>query len=218
VAAGIDDISSLARARLTEVQHCIRSIAFAPTKSGRLIAFARHLRARGFENIEAFLSSAETIVLRNDLLSLPGIGHETADAILLFAGDRHPTFVIDAYTRRIFTRTRLRANLDEAFWMRPAPVLRSFLQQHLLASRDQYDGFDWDEGVPRDVALMRDYHAQLVELGRHHCLKSKPRCHVTGKHGWAGYDFCREHCTSEKCTACPLSGMCRHAMWSGDVR
>lgn len=211
VAAGIDDIASLTAARAGDVQDCIRSIAFAPTKAGRLIAFAQHLRTRGFDRVEAYLSSAETDVLRNDLLSLAGIGHETADAILLFAGDSHATFVIDAYTRRILVRTRLHASLDDAFWKRPAPVLRAFLQQHLLASLDQYDAFEWDESVPREVAVMRDYHAQLVELGRHHCLKSKPRCHATGKHGWAGYDFCRDHCLAANCTACPLSEMCRYA-------
>ncbi len=209
--AGISGIRELARASPTDVQECIRSISFAPTKAGRLIDFAKHLKSRGCNTIEDYLGSADTGVLRNDLLSLRGIGDETADAILLFGGTSHSTFIVDAYTRRILSRVRLDGALNEAFWKGPAPRLRQFLREHLLANPSHYDKFEWSGGVSREVALMRDYHAQLVELGRHHCLKSRPRCHAVGKHGWTNYDFCREHCLTGVCTACPLSATCAYA-------
>lgn len=211
IEAGIGGIRELARASSDDVQDCIRSISFAPTKAGRLIAFAGHLDAKGFASIEQYLASAATGELRNDLLSLRGVGHETADAILLFAGTSHATFVIDAYTRRILSRVKLDASLDEGYWKRRSPELRQFLQEHLLADLSLYDDFEWYPDVPREVALLRDYHALLVELGRHHCLKSRPRCHVTGKHGWTDYEFCRRHCLATVCEACPLSDSCASA-------
>jgi endonuclease-3 related protein len=211
IETGINNLYELAKASPADVQECIRSISFAPTKAGRLIDFAKHLQSRGCNSIEEYLGSAHTDVLRKDLLSLRGIGDETADAILLFAGTTHSTFIIDAYTRRILSRVKLHAALDDAFWKRPASKLRQFLQEHLLANPSLYDEFEWSDTVSREVALLRDYHAQLVELGRHHCLKSRPRCHSVGKHDWTDYDFCREHCLAGVCAACPLSGSCEFA-------
>ncbi len=206
---GYNGINELADAELVIVHESIRSISFAPTKSQRLVAFAQLLRQRGFDDVAEYLASDTTDDLRTQLLESPGIGHETADAILLFAGESHSTFVIDAYTRRILSRARLSARLDERFWKQPAPLLRQFLLEHLLAGSAEYDQFEWHTHVPRDVAVLRDYHAQLVELGRHHCLKSKPRCHTSGKSGWSNYEFCRNHCTAETCAACPLGEVCQ---------
>src|SRR5207245_1435475 len=86
------------------VQACIREAAFAPTKSVRLVQFARAILARGHQRIETYLAaSRETLALRTDLLSQAGIGEETADCILLFAAE-HATFVVDTYTRRALQR------------------------------------------------------------------------------------------------------------------
>lgn len=211
MAHGMHGINELADASAGDVHAAIRSISFAPTKAQRLIAFAARLRELGFEHIVDYLASEQTDVLRSSLLTMPGIGDETADAMLLFAGDSHPTFIIDAYTRRIFSRTELGTCLDKEFWKQSTSLLRSFLQEHLLASLDRYDHFEWNDGVPRQVALFRDYHAQLVELGRHHCLKSKPRCDKSGKQGWTDNEFCRKHCGDPKCIACPLVDVCQHA-------
>lgn len=207
---GYRSISELADAEPAIVHDSIRSISFAPTKSQRLVGFSQRLRQRGFDDMAAYLASDTTDILRTQLLELPGIGHETADAILLFAGESHPTFVVDAYSRRILSRARLSARLDERFWNQPAPLLRQFLLDHLLADITNSDQFDWDTHVPREVAVLRDYHAQLVELGRHHCLKSNPRCHTSGKQGWTDYKFCQHHCNTETCQRCPLIEVCRH--------
>ena len=90
--------------------------------------------------------------LRRDLLAVKGVGPETADSIVLYAAG-YPSFVIDAYTRRIFSRAGLAAG-DE-----PYETLRSWFMDHL----------------PPDPALYNEYHALLVHLGKHFC-RPKPLC------------------------------------------
>ncbi len=94
-----------------------------------------------------------TIELRERLLGVHGIGPETADSILLYAG-KHPVFVVDAYTRRV-------------------------LHRHGLIS----DPADYEEiralfeaSLPRDPALYNEYHALLVDVGKRWCRPRDPRC------------------------------------------
>jgi endonuclease-3 related protein len=90
--------------------------------------------------------------LRRELLAVPGLGPETADAILLYAADR-PVFVADAYTRRVLVRHRLlrrHAGYEET---------RAFLEAHL----------------PSDPALFNEFHALLVAVAKTHC-RAIPRC------------------------------------------
>jgi endonuclease-3 related protein len=92
-------------------------------------------------------------LLRHQLLSVNGIGPETADSILLYALNK-PAFVIDAYTKRILLRHRLikaEATYEEA--------------QELFR-----------RNLKKDVKLFNEYHALLVKLGKEFCLKNKPRC------------------------------------------
>lgn len=91
--------------------------------------------------------------LRRRLLTVKGIGLETADSILLYALDK-PSFVVDAYTRRIFSRHKLvreGADYEE---------VRNFITQN----------------VKNEVKLFNEYHALLVRLGKDYCLKRNPRC------------------------------------------
>ncbi|MFH1502490.1 MAG: hypothetical protein ABIG03_05545 [Candidatus Eisenbacteria bacterium] len=91
---------------------------------------------------------------RGALLEVPGIGPETADAILLYAAER-PVFVVDEYTRRFSARhglSRARAGYD---------ALQSLFESSL----------------PRDAALFAEYHALLVKLGKDFC-KTKPLCEM----------------------------------------
>jgi endonuclease-3 related protein len=90
--------------------------------------------------------------LRRDLLSVHGIGPETADSIILYAAEK-PAFVIDAYTRRIFSRLGL------------AP------------ERDSYAAYQalFMDNLPRDTQLFNEYHALLVCLGKNVCRR-QPLC------------------------------------------
>jgi endonuclease-3 related protein len=95
-----------------------------------------------------------------------GIGPETADSILLYAGDR-PTFVVDAYTRRLFQRLGL---LPESAGYEEARAL-------------------FMNNLQQDVALFNEYHAQIVQQCKQFCRK-KPLCS-----GCPLFDFCPSRLT-----------------------
>lgn len=209
--AGLFELDDLSRASADEVRRLIHPVTFSPTKAGRLVNLARTLRQRGFHTIEEYLDSGSTEGLRVDLLTMKGIGEETADCILLYAGTRHPCFVVDASARRVFSRLQILPGMDENFRKLPYSQLRRFLHDHLLPVPAAVRDTPFASGLPIEVAWMRDYHAQIVELGRHHCLKQRPRCFTAGLPGWKDYDFCLGHCTANGCTTCPASVICGHA-------
>jgi endonuclease-3 related protein len=173
---------------------------------------AETILSRGYDSFVEFLApERDTKSLRLELLSLPGIGQETADCWLNFAST-HPAFVVDAYTRRIFERINPAPHLPAEFWTRGTyRQLQEFFEIHLLTDLSYYAEFAFPADLPRSVALLRDYHALIVELGKHHCLKSNPRCRQTGKPGWPDYVHCLSHCLPETCHACPLANVCQFA-------
>jgi len=101
------------------------------------------------------MSLLDTQSLRGQLLSVNGIGQETADSILLYALKK-PVFVIDAYTRRILIRQRLVK--EESGY---AEIQNLFMQN-----------------LKADVKLFNEYHALLVKLAKEICLKNKPKCDI----------------------------------------
>jgi len=91
--------------------------------------------------------------LREELLSIKGVGRETADTILLYSLER-PIFVVDNYTRRIFGRYGvIEGDLDY-------DSIRTFFER----------------GIPRDIEIYKEYHALIVQLGKTFCKKRRPRC------------------------------------------
>lgn len=101
------------------------------------------------------LADWSTDRLRHGLLSVNGVGPETADDILLYAFDR-PVFVIDAYTRRLFMRLGLISG-DESY-----EDLRHYFEQGLQREADP-------------VVLFNEYHAQIVIHAKDYC-RTKPLC------------------------------------------
>ncbi|MHC4917532.1 MAG: endonuclease III domain-containing protein [Planctomycetota bacterium] len=91
--------------------------------------------------------------VRGSLLDVRGVGPETADSILLYAGER-PVFVVDAYTRRVLERHGLAAGGE------PYETVRALFEDHL----------------PRSVPIYNEYHALLVRLCKEHCAKRLPAC------------------------------------------
>ena len=91
--------------------------------------------------------------LRKGLLLVKGIGPETADSILLYAAEK-PVFVVDAYTKRIFTRHGLVSEKDGY----------GDVQQLFMST------------LPGDAGLFNEYHALLVKVGKIHCKKRAPKC------------------------------------------
>ncbi|OYT32516.1 endonuclease III [Candidatus Woesearchaeota archaeon ex4484_78] len=88
---------------------------------------------------------------RDELLSVKGIGNETADSILLYAF-RRPEFVVDAYTKRLFARLGLIENL-------------SYLETKRF----------FESNLKHDASLFQEFHALIVEHAKRHC-RSKPLC------------------------------------------
>ena len=210
--AGLLNLVHLAESGAPTVTELIQSVAFPRQKAARLIQIAGRLVTCGFATIEELLLSGSTEQVRQRLLALPGIGDETADSMLLFAADRHETFVVDAYARRLFQRLDLLDGCDQGFWRRPYDHLRRFFLDHITDFLPLYVGLELATSLPRSVALLRDFHAQIVELGRHHCRKTSPRCVQAGWPGWKDEDgdfiFCDDHCSQNGCVSCPLSESC----------
>jgi endonuclease-3 related protein len=100
------------------------------------------------------MSGVETQKLREELLTVYGIGPETADSILLYALEK-PVFVIDAYTRRIFARIGL------------------------LKEEDSYNDCQrlFTTNLTADTAVFNEYHALIVKLANEACNK-KPECGI----------------------------------------
>lgn len=127
----------------------LRPSGYFNVKAKRLRAFCQwYLEQGGY----AHLAQQPTLELRRALLSVNGIGPETADDILLYAFER-PVFVVDAYTRRLFTRLGL---LDGA---------ESYEEVRAL----------FEAQLPGEVELFNDYHAQIVHHAKYVC-KVKPLC------------------------------------------
>jgi len=99
------------------------------------------------------ISRVSLYTLRKELLAVKGIGPETADSILLYALHK-PIFVVDAYTKRIFSRHGYFK--EEATYSE----VQNFFMQNTVKS----------------VKLFNEYHALLVRLAKEFCLKNKPKC------------------------------------------
>jgi len=134
------------------LEELIRPAGFFRQKARRLQQFAGHLQKYHAGRLESLLDQPLEQA-RLELLQLNGIGPETADAILLYAGG-HPSFVIDAYTRRVLLRYGLIA-ADPGY----EPLRRRFM-----------------ELLPADPQLFNEYHALLVELCKTCCTRRSPAC------------------------------------------
>lgn len=128
----------------------IRSSGYFRQKARKLRAFLAYLSDRHGCNLDR-MARVPTPALREDLLSIWGIGPETADSILLYAF-RRPVFVVDAYTNRVLRRHALHPGGGYE-------TVRAFLERNL---RDRPE-------------LFNDFHAQIVWVGHRYCRKS-PRC------------------------------------------
>jgi len=136
----------------TELARCIRPAGFFNVKAERLKEFVHWLFSRYSGSLERMFAE-EWQQLREQLLQVKGIGSETADSILLYAGAK-PTFVVDAYTRRIFSRLAILPTIAT-----PYEAVRALFMTSL----------------PADAPLYSEFHALIVEHAKVHC-RSTPRC------------------------------------------
>ncbi len=197
--ARILSVNGIRRTPLRELQKLIRSAGYFRQEAHRLKNFVEFLDSRYGGSLHRMFSQP-TSRLREELLSLNGVGPETADSILLYAGN-HPVFVVDAYTRRILDRhailpmnapyEEIRALFERAL---SQPDFASACQPSAaretrnLKPETRNSGFETPLGSchspsrmstsPRTAVaqIFNEMHGLLVGVGKNYCLKSKPRC------------------------------------------
>lgn len=143
------DAAKIANCDIKKLSELIRPSGFYNQKSQRLKTFSSFYVKHG--KVDG-LKKWQKSILRNMLLSISGIGPETADSMLLYALEK-PVFVVDAYTKRIFTRLGLLPEKADYH------TTQSYFEQRLTHA----------------LPLFQEYHALIVEHAKRHC-RSKPLC------------------------------------------
>jgi len=150
-AGALDSPACINRVKHDKLARLIRPAGYYNVKARRLKNFFNLLH-RSYNGNIAVMGKTPTEELRRDLLQVNGIGPETCDSILLYAFNR-PVFVVDAYTKRVFSR-------------------------HKLCESDAEYGFVQDlfmRNLPKSVRIYNEYHALIVRLAKE-CCRTKPRC------------------------------------------
>jgi endonuclease-3 related protein len=135
--SGCETIEDLLALKDRELERLVQPSGFYKQKAARLRGFLEAVTKAG--GLKKFLKT----ISREELLSLKGIGPETADSILLYAAGR-PFFVVDAYTRRVFSALGI---VDKKIRYEE---LRSFFEERL----------------PKDVGIYKEFHALIVKEGK----------------------------------------------------
>ena len=157
-------LAAMAALPVEELAEYIRPAGYYNIKAGRLKNLFTMIEEQWDGDLDYLLAQpAQT--LREQLLAVKGIGPETADSMVLYAAEQ-PVFVVDAYTHRILFR-------------------------HEIIS-EEYGYFEIQElftdNLEEDCRLFNEYHALLVQAGKHFCKKSKPQCGQCPLAGAGGID------------------------------
>lgn len=177
-------LNGIRRAPLRQLEKAIRSAGYFRQKAQHLKTFVRYLDRRHGGSLTRMFAQPTT-ELREELLALNGVGPETADSILLYAGNQ-PVFVVDAYTRRILERHGLispRAGYEE---------IRKLFERSLLPLAGISHSIDPSATGPRGsshppsrmstgrrsaaVQVFNEMHGLIVGVGKTFCKKSQPDC------------------------------------------
>ncbi len=144
-------INTLHKMQNKQLASLIKPAGYFNIKTKRLKAFMNFLVSNYRGSVKK-MRTEDMQLLRGRLLSVKGIGPETADSILLYALEK-PVFVIDAYTKRIMQR------------------------HELVSDKTTYHELQtlFHENLPQNTRLFNEYHALFVKLGKDYC-KTKPKC------------------------------------------
>ena len=188
-AASLLTVEEIRRVKQARLERLIRPSGYFRQKAKRLKTFIAFLDSRYGGSLER-LFSQPTEKLRKELLNLNGVGPETADSILLYAGN-HPVFVVDAYTRRILDRHGIlpeKANYEEfraLFQNSLAPVVVEQQSSPAHAPGHPEAGFRGAAHPPSAMSTARrttlvqvynEMHGLIVGVGKFYCGKSQPKC------------------------------------------
>ncbi len=181
--AGVLNLEGIRNVPQAELEILIRSSGYFRQKAQRLKDFAAFIDAKYGGSLDQMFATPSD-ELRAELLTQKGIGMETADSILLYAG-LHSVFVVDAYTRRVFERHRMvngSAKYDE---------IRLLVEHALAEDSVPSVSVAVDAGLrpvvhppsamstaqqTNGTRVYNEMHGLLVQLGKHYCDKGRPKC------------------------------------------
>jgi len=182
-------VEGIRRVTLSRLERLIRPSGYFRQKAQRLKTVVEFLDHQ-YEGSLQKMFSQNTEKLREQLLALNGVGPETADSILLYAGN-HPVFVVDAYTRRILDRhgvTPERTNYEEIrqlFQISLEPIANKHERRPASVQEPLESGIRGAGHPPSAMskshrtALVQVYnemHGLIVGVGKNYCRKTKPNC------------------------------------------
>lgn len=181
--AGVLSIAGMRGLTIPELEGLIRSSGYFRQKAARLKGFVEFVDANFGGSLKALLDQP-AVLLREQLLGLKGIGPETADSILLYAG-QHEVFVVDTYTRRVLERHA--AIGPKATYEQIRKLVEDALDSETPAGNES-DGLSerrpsahppsaMSEASRTALAqIFNEMHGLFVQVGKHYCWKSNPGC------------------------------------------
>ena len=150
-AFGVLSLESIYSLDINMLAEYIRPAGYYNIKAKRLKSLVKFIKGN-CGGVDAMLEE-NLSPLRAKLLGVYGLGPETVDSILLYAGNK-PVFVVDAYTKRIFSRHGLCYEDTDYHQL-----------QDIITSR-----------IPKDIKIYNEFHALIVKLGKEFCKKTNPLC------------------------------------------
>lgn len=186
-AANLLSLEAIRQVPLPELERLIRPSGYFRQKAQRLKTFVAFLDGRYASSLDN-LFTQPTNLLREQLLGLNGIGPETADSILLYAGN-HPVFVVDAYTRRILDRHEILPQktryeeIRQVFERSLAPVAKNKKEARTRPKPESESPSTAHQPSPMSTSprsptaqVYNEMHGLIVGVGKHYCKKAKPAC------------------------------------------
>jgi endonuclease-3 related protein len=187
--ANLLSVEGIRAVRLSRLQRLIRPSGYFRQKATRLKTFVAFLDHH-YEGSLPRLFSQPTENLREELLSLNGIGPETADSILLYAGN-HPVFVVDTYTRRILDRHGMMPeksdyeDIRQLFQRSLSPIATEQERTPIMTPQSLASAIRGAAHPPSAMStahrtalaqVYNEMHGLIVGVGKNYCRKSKPTC------------------------------------------
>lgn len=163
---GLLSLSAMSALSRQELAEYIRPAGYYNIKANRLQNFFRLINDQWDGDLEYFLAQPKEL-LRKQLLSVKGIGPETADSMILYAAGK-AVFVVDAYTHRILTRHEI---IDNSF------------DYHMIQEL-------FLENLEENPTLFNEYHALIVQVAKEFCKKTRPACEQCPVSGLNGIKNC----------------------------
>jgi endonuclease III related protein len=183
------NVEGIREMRLPRLQRLIRPSGYFRQKAQRLKMFIAFLDQRYNGSLDRMFAG-NTEKLRAELLELNGVGPETADSILLYAGN-HPVFVVDTYTRRILSRHGIAPETSDyeeiraLFQTALEPVAHKLTDDRRESIPDLESGISGAAHPPSAmsrskrapvVQIYNEMHGLIVGVGKNFCGKSQAKC------------------------------------------